>query len=224
MRDIKVDYYFLFMHPVQEKLLRLIGTKNFGVMTLRDIGRLLGIGEHPQRVKHHLQQLEKRGLIVVDRKQKQIRLVKSGRIGMSSLVAIPILGSADCGPATMFADQMVEGYLRISNRFLPRVEGLFAIKAVGNSMNRASVKGKTIEDGDYVIVNGEKRMPQDGDYVLSVVDGVANIKRYKEDEKNDRIILVSESTEEHPPIYIHFEEFPDYIVNGTIVDVIKSPK
>ena len=89
-------------------------------------------------------------------------------------------------------------------------------------MNRSMIDGKRIEDGDYVIVDADARDPQNGDVVLSVIDGLANLKRFHLDKPNRQIALVSESTQAFPPIYIHEDD--DFFVNGKVVQVIKKPK
>ena len=57
------------MHTIQEKLLKVIDEKNVGGLTLRQIGDLID-EKFPQKVKHHLSQLERKGFIMVDRKNK----------------------------------------------------------------------------------------------------------------------------------------------------------
>ena len=97
------------------------------------------------------------------------------------------------------------------------------VKAEGNSLNNAKkIPGGTVEDGDYVVIDGKNRNPSDGAYVLSVIDDCANIKRFY--RKGDQIILISESKSDIPPIYIHSKDFPDYMVNGVVARVIKKPK
>jgi SOS-response transcriptional repressor LexA len=102
----------------------------------------------------------------------------------------------------------------------------FAVKAVGNSMNQALVNGESINDGDYVIVDNKQRSIEEynNKYVLSVISGMSNIKRLVIDRLNDRIQLLSESSDSYPPIYIHEEDFGEYMVNGLVTDVVKSPK
>jgi SOS-response transcriptional repressor LexA len=51
---------------------------------------------------------------------------------------------------------------------------------------------------------------------------MANIKKYLLDKKNSRIALLSESTQEYSPIFIH--ENDDFKINGKIVDVVKNIK
>lgn len=207
------------MHTIQEKLLKIIDKKNIGGLTLRQIGNL--IGENlPQKIKHHLSQLERKGFILIDKKNKKIRRI-SNKVKTDGLfISVPIVGSANCGPANIYADQNIEGYLKISKRFILNKKGLFAIKAEGNSMNQANIAGKNIESGDYVIIDSKSVSPHDGDCVVSIIDGMANIKKYRLDKKNSRIALLSESTQEYAPIFIH--EADDFMVNGKVVDVVKK--
>lgn len=215
------------MHKLQEKLLRLAQDKNLGLYTLRQIAEL--VGEHsPQLIKHHLNQLEKKGLIRVDRAKRLIektgqRLV-SGLLKKAHLLAIPVLGSANAGPPRLFAEQNIEGYLRVSSTLIPvpKSHKLFALRVDGPSMNRTQVEGKRIEDGDFVIVDMTINEPRDGDVVLSVIDGMANIKKFHLDKKNQQIVLMSESTHSFPPIHIHEDD--DFIVNGKVVQVVKKPR
>ena len=89
-------------------------------------------------------------------------------------------------------------------------------------MNKALVDGKTIEDGDYLIIDTERRTPRTGEIVLSVIDDMANVKRYIWDEKNNQVVLASDSTQNIPPIFIHEDD--SFMINGTVIQVIKSPK
>lgn len=211
------------MHSIQEKILKIADHNNLSKMSLRKIGKLVNV-DSAQRIKHHLYQLEKKGLIVFDQGKNILRKVKSGEIQNTNLIAVPILGSADCGPASIFAEQNLEGYLKISKKMLSKKGGIFAIRAVGPSMNKANINGKSIEDGDYVIVDSKNKTPRNGDYILSIIDACANIKRFIQDKKNKQIVLLSESTFNFPPIYIHPEDFLDYIVSGRVIQIIKKPK
>lgn len=209
------------MHSIQRRILQLASEESLPSLSLRGIGRLIG-EDSAQKIKHHLEQLERKGLLVYDRDHKTLRATKGKSRESASLVPVPILGAANAGPATLFANENLEGYLRISPKLVPRHE-VFAIRVEGNSMNRANVNGKSVENGDYVIIDPQDRVPQNGDYVLSVIDGVANIKRYYWDSENRQVILVSESTQSYPLIVLHLDEVSGYIVNGRIVQVIKKP-
>lgn len=209
------------MHSIQEKLLKVIDGKNVGDLTLRQIGELIE-EKLPQKIKHHLSQLERKGFILIDRKNKNIsRISNKAKVG-DIFISIPIIGAANCGPATIYADQNIEGYLKISKRLISNKKSVFALRAEGNSLNRANIDGKNVESGDFVIVDSEKISPHDGDYIVSVMDGMVNIKKYLLDKKNSRIALLSESTQEYSPIFIH--ENDDFKISGKIVDVVKNLK
>lgn len=209
------------MHTLQEKILQQMGSQGFKGLTLRQIGDLVG-EKYPQKIKHHLDQLTKRGLIKIDKATKTITRNTHGAIKNSELMSIPIVGSANCGPATIFATENIDGYLKISKSILKKCTSVFAIRAHGLSMNKAMVGGKTIEDGDYLIVDADSRSPKSGDIVLSVIDDMANIKKYIWDEVNRQVVLASDSTQHIPPIFIHEDD--SFMINGTVIQVIKQPK
>lgn len=211
------------MHTLQEKIINASKKNNLAELSLRQIGKLIG-ERSPQNVKHHLLQLEKNGLLQIDRLEKVMVRTKPGRIRNSKLIALPILGSANCGPAMIYAEQHAEGYLQISGRLLSRKKDIFAIKASGYSMNKANINGQSVEDGDYVIVDPKAKALKNGDYILSIINGAANIKKYFFDKANERIILMSESSASFSPIFIHYQDIDNYLVNGKVIQVIKRPK
>jgi SOS-response transcriptional repressor LexA len=213
--------YYQDMHILQEKLLNLISEHNIGALTLRNIGARIG-EQYPQKVKHHLGQLEKRGLITINKALGKIERAKTGRRKNSPLVSVPLVGSANCGPATIFADQNIEGYLKVSSTILGRRKNIFAIRASGPSMNKAAIGGNTIEDGDYLVVDPEDTAPRDRDIVLCIIDDTATVKRYVWDAAHKQIILAADSTKDFPPVYIHPDD--NFQINGKIVQVIKKPK
>lgn len=212
------------MHILQQKILELSHSENISKLTLREIGVKVG-DKYPQKIKHHIDQLYKKGFI----KQSADGSVVSptNKMGNESFFSIPLLGSANCGKAVTFAEEHLEGYLTISKRMLNlnTVDNLFAIKAVGSSMNRASIQGEKIEDNDYVLIDSTQRDLHfyEDKYVLSIINGMANIKKLKVDEDRQVIILLSESSEDYPPIYIHQEDFHSYMINGLVSKVIKKP-
>ena len=205
------------MHKLQEKLLRTIGSENLSGMTLRDIGGLVG-EKSAQKIKHHLTQLSKKGFIAYNPARREIRRVQE--VSREGFVSLPIVGSANCGPATIFADENVTGYLKVSKKMVPRGGKLFVLRAEGNSMNKANINGKNIEDGDFVIVDAEQQNSESGQYLISIIDEMANIKKFVLDQKNKRIILKSESTRDYFPIFIH--ENDNYRFAGRVVDVMKK--
>jgi repressor LexA len=141
----------------------------------------------------------------------------------ASLFAIPIIGTANCGPATIFAEENFQGFLRASSKLVGRTRptGLYAVKADGASMNRAEIKGKRIEDGDYVIVDAEDTDVRTKDVVLAIVDDKATIKRFIDDRENEQIVLIADSSYDYAPIYL--DPSDEFIISGKVVGVIKKP-
>ncbi|MBI2325864.1 hypothetical protein HYU91_00555 [Candidatus Collierbacteria bacterium] len=208
------------MHQIQEKILELAKTKDILDLGIRPLGREIGI-DQPQLVKHHLNQLQKKGLIKARSRSDIQQILQHSSSLQPSFVEIPVVGAANCGPATLFADEHVEEYITVSESFLKKKDNVFALIAKGDSMNRAQINGNNIEENDYVVVDGNAKTPNSGDYILSVIDNCANIKKYAR-TKDGNIALLSESTSNHPPIYIG--ENDQFIVNGKIIQVIKGAK
>ncbi len=215
------------MNKIQIELLNLSKHQDLGSMSLRQIAKIIGVENKPQIVKHHLLQLEKAGLLQINLKKGFIRPVSRGfgqDSGKNQVYSLPIVGAANCGPATIFADERIEGYLKVSSKLLPRKKhDLFVLIAEGPSMNKAEIReGVVIEDGDFVVVDKSYKNPKNGDIIVAVIDGMGTIKKYREDKKEKLIILESESTENYLPIFIH--EGDDFMISGKVIDVIKKPR
>ena len=213
------------MNKTQIKLLNLSRHQDLGSMSLRQIAKLVGVENKPQIIKHHLHQLEKAGLIQINLDKGIINPTKRGFNSNSTkntFYSLPIVGAANCGPATIFADEQIDGYLKVSAKMLPRKkQDLYILVAEGLSMNLAEVReGITIEDGDFVIVDKTYKNPKDGDIIVAVIDNMGIIKRYKEDKQYNRIVLESVSTDNFMPIFIHKED--DFVISGKVIDVIKK--
>lgn len=217
------------MHELQSKLLALFRARPDTPVNLRQLGLRLG-GQHPQNIKYHLQRLVQKGLMqwrddgtVVPVSARRSGAAVGRRRAASQLIAIPIVGAACCGPARAIAEEQIVGYLQVSPTLVNRRRDLFAIRAVGDSMNRADIGGHTIDDGDFVLIDPQRRNPKDGDFILFVADGLANIKRFRRDAKRQQLLLLSESSREYPPIYFHPADFSRALVNGTVLRVMKRP-
>jgi len=210
------------MHVLQEKLLNLIKEKNISSFTLRDIGDAIGIEKpQPQQIKHHLEQLQLKGFIRKLNDGDYVAVATSPVAEVEDrLTQVPILGSASCGLANQVAEEDIEGYIQVSSRLLPSRHSVFAVKAKGDSMNAASVNGEPIEDGDIVLVDSDNRTPSNGDYVLSVIGGHANIKRFYR-TSDDEITLKSESGVRYRPILIHKDDV-EYMVCGKVLRAIPA--
>lgn len=178
---------------------------------------------------YHINKLQKGGYLKKESNQpRAIRIAShdliespfAGKIGLDSII-IPVVGMANCGPAVMMAEENIEGYLKISRQLISKNHGIFVVRAEGDSMNRANINGKNIQDGDFVVIDSEDRIPYDGDYVLSIISGCANLKKFKRNKKKRIIKLISESSNpKYKPIFISSED--DYMINGKIIAVVKK--
>lgn len=209
------------MHEVQERLLALADTEDLGGSSYYALAKKLGVANHGS-VKFHLDQLLDKGLVFRNQKTGEITKVSTGEKFLG-LLSIPIMGEANCGAATSVADDRVKEFLRLSPSLLPKVklDKLYALKAVGSSMNAASIAGKPIDNGDYVLVEKTDNVTN-GDYVVSIFDEVANIKKLVFDPANSRVLLLSESTDPLPPIVVSEEDSGAYSIAGKVVDVVPA--
>ncbi len=201
------------MHEIQKRLLETAHHIRLKGLTLRKIGSLIEL-QHPQLIKHHLNQLVKNGLL-----NRSYQPILKGQAIGSKLLNIPILGSANCGEPTRLAEENLEGFLKVSSSIIPtkRHKDLFALKVVGDSMNKAKTP---IEDGDYIVVDRTATQPSNGNNVVSIIEGAANIKKFYFDKQNQLIYLLSESTRDYPPIVISSED--NFFINGKVITIIKK--
>jgi len=95
---------------------------------------------------------------------------------------------------------------------------VFAVQISGTSMNKAKINNKTINDGDFVLV--EKRETYDyNDKVLVIIDGLATVKIYRKFDE-DNIVLAPDSTDKkHKPIFLTVED--NFVIDGKVIDVLK---
>lgn len=184
---------------------------------------------YPSSAYYHVKRLQQAGYLVREtNKPRSIGIYPDKTLktplmtdkGLDS-ISIPIMGSANAGPATLFAEENLMGYLKVSRSKLRKKERVFALRVEGDSMNMAKINGKNIEDGDFVVIDPDKRTPENDDYVLSVIDGCANIKKFSRDIQTGNIMLLSESdNDKYKPIFLSSKD--DFMINGMIIDVIKK--
>ena len=210
------------MHPVQKSILELARTRDVGKMKLREVGTLVG-GELPQTIKYHLDVLVKRGLLKKSN-NGSVRAIDPN-YEVAGLIQVPILGQANCGQALIYAENDIQGFLPVSPSILKtrQYQDIFAVQAVGSSMNASNVEGKSIQEGDYVIAK-KLSYYEDDIYIVATFEGLANVKRLIIDRQNGYVVLQSESLNHVPPIYIAMEDIDRLQVHGQIIQVLKSPQ
>ena len=130
-------------------------------------------------------------------------------------VQIPLVGNVACG-LPLLATENIEAYIPFdTSRIRGGAEDYFFLRAVGDSMNNTNVSGKTIDDGDFVLIR--KRQTADpGSRVVALIGDEATIKKYI--PENGYVRLQPESTNlRNKPILI----FEDFVIQGVVEDVIK---
>lgn len=197
--------------------------------SLEEIAGNFSFLAYPSSAHYHVKKLQDEGYLerelnvprsISIYEDKAIKTPFLKTMGLDS-IRVPILGSVNAGPATIFAEENVEGYLKISRSILNKIDGIFALRVDGDSMNKAKINKKNIEQGDFVLIDSQYRIPKNGDFVLSVIDGCANIKKFEKDGKTGEVRLMSESTNpKHKPIYVSSDD--DFMINGKIVSIIKK--
>ena len=89
-------------------------------------------------------------------------------------------------------------------------------------MNRAQIGGRTIEDGDYVVVDSNDKSIRTNDVVVAIIDNKATIKRFIDDRANGQLVLTADSSFDYGPIHLHPED--DFSISGKAVAVVKRVK
>lgn len=211
------------MNNIQAKILEVAETKDVGTITYYRLSKMLGV-DHPYKVKYAIERLIEKQLLT-RKPDGSIEKVISGL--SEGFVKLPYYGEVNCGEATALAEDRIQSYLEVSPSVLDvsDLSNLFALKASGNSMNDADIDGNLVGDGDYIIARKKSNYcPKNGDYVISIIGGAANLKKFRKDTKNRQIILESESTEDLPPIIISEQDadnLSSYSIAAEAIAVIK---
>lgn len=167
----------------------------------------------------YLNSLEEKGLIRRNFKNRGIILIENQTNDL--LMDVPILGTASAGVPTFFAEENIEGFLKISRRFL-KGNHHFAVRVCGNSMNEAIIRGKKIKNGDYIIINPDDKDYRNNDRVLVAVDGLATAKTLKKIDHETIGLFPESSDPKYKPIYISLRD--ESVICGKIIDVFPGPE
>lgn len=204
-----IKNYFAQKHrmPTIREILREAGNSGLKVKSLASIFLYLRSLEDKGFIKRNS---EDRGIILCD-------------ISKRRFLSIPILGTANAGSPTFFAQENIEGYLKISRRLIPKriTDAIFAIQVFGNSMDLARINNKRIEDGDYALVDSRSQDFRNGDKVLATIDGLVTIKNFFRIDQSTVGLFPQSSEKIHKPIYLTPED--NFVINGKIIDVLKTP-
>lgn len=209
------------MNDVREKIQRLARMVDVSKLSYREIGkRIADPGEkpvHPQLIKNAMAKINF---------EEDLHIATTTTTSGLRLVSIPVLGIANAGPATHLAGSSVRGTIQVSASLLPssNYDDFYALEVDGESMNEAAVRGNKIENGAYVIIDGSKKTPREGEIITVVYDGLANIKKVHFDYENEQIVLYSESTENFQPIFINPHDSWEGLIGGSVIQVVRKPR
>lgn len=91
-------------------------------------------------------------------------------------------------------------------------------------MNRARIAGRTIEDGDYVVVDSNGKSIRTNDVVVAIIDNKATIKRFIDDRDNGQLVLTADSSFDYEPIHLHPRTTSVFSFSGKAIAVVKCVK
>jgi repressor LexA len=183
--------------------------------TIAELVRLMKFSS-PRAVTQYLEALQRKGLIERRRYAKRgIRLV-APRMDEPMTVQIPVIASAGCDHAAVFAERSFGDYVCVATELLQgkKVDNVVCVKAIGDSMLDAGIK-----EGDYVLVEVTE-IAEAGDLVVAILDGFAVIKKLE--LANNAVILSPVSSDpQYKPIIVG----KNFRIFGKVIDVIRmQPK
>ncbi len=168
-------------------------------------------------VVSHLEALEKKGFIIRTGGPRGIQIQQEEE-DFEYLIGIPILGYANAGIPISLAIEDNLGILKIDKKLLKKKEKLFSVIIKGNSMNKQSIEGIYLKDGNYVIVEKDVDI-KNGDVILAIIDNCATIKIFK--KTNNMISLFPNSNDKrHQPIYLDKDR--EGIINGKVLIALEK--
>ena len=131
-------------------------------------------------------------------------------------VNIPLLGNVACG-VPFLANENIEAYIPYNaSSIRGTADDYFFLRAVGDSMDNAKISGKTIDDGDFVLIK-KQQTADPGSRIVALIGNEATIKKII--PENGHVRLQPESTNpNNKPILM----FDDFSIQGVVKDVIKK--
>ncbi len=198
------------LHPIQQKLLKLLKQNEFEPLTIRELQEELGVSS-TSVVQHHIFQLEKKGYlrrnpsnprdyqVLADSPDKQVTFLN-------------LYGLAQCGPNGSILDGDPLDRIPIATKILgfPSHEG-FLVKARGKSML------PKINDGDLIIAK-KATDAADNSIVVCVNKGKALIKKvqkmvFANGEKAYYLVSLNQD-------FASFQASEDFRIEGVVRGVL----
>jgi len=161
------------LHKHQKDLLDLIKRKEGDIsrMSLREIGEQIGVQNRAQVVAHHLEQLEKKGLVRrVEAGLKKFEVLEQPA---EKVVYVDLYRStAQCGPNGFLGDDAVVERVPLASKTfgISKADDYFLIKTRGDSME------PMIEEKDLVLARKQNDV-ESGQIAVVVHDNMPKVKK-----------------------------------------------
>lgn len=193
------------LHPVQEKLLFLLGKYIDDPMTVRELQNALGVTS-TSIVAHHVRQLEKKGYLKRNPYNSKDYQIVKGRperqisyLNLYKLIVCDVDGS-------ILGGNPIDRIPIASRLFSFPAAKAFMIIAKGKSME------PKIQDGDLVIAR-KVSQPENGKLYVCVNNGKALIKRFQQDGKTKILCSLN-------PNFEPFVVAKDFHIEGEVKVII----
>ena len=196
------------LHQVQQKLIEILSKNVEEPLTIREMQEMVGASS-TSVVVHHMAQLEKKGYLKKNPyNSRDYQVLKKPD---KEIAYLNLYGLATCGPEGSILDGSPVDRVAVSTKFLSFSSNkAFMVKAKGDSML------PKISNGDFVIIEKTNKS-ENGSMVLCVNDEQVLIKKIKQQNKKDKVILVSLNSEFEP-----FLAADDFRVEGVVRGVISN--
>jgi len=164
-------------------------------------------------VQRHIKALKNKNYLSSERYQARSLEV----LLPEKMAKIPLVGNVPAG-VPFLAIENIEAYIPYdASQLKGDLKDYFFLRAIGDSMDRSNINGKTIDDGDHVLF----RKQETADYGKRVVALIGNDATIKRLIKGDVGISLEPETSNpnNKPILV-FDD--DFSIQGEVVDVIKK--
>jgi len=177
-------------------------------ITLEELKKSLGYtSKNVSSVQRHTDALKEKGYL------ENIRGIS---LKGFSKPQIPLVGTVSCGQP-LLAIENIDAYIPYDvTKFGGSPSDYFFLKATGDSMDKANVNGKSIDDGDFVLVK-KQQTAKPGERIVALIGDEATIKLFKEGD-GCKVLQPESKNPNNKPIYL----FEDFSVQGIVQDVIKK--
>lgn len=197
----------------QQKVLDVITDyydTNERVPTLRHIATRLGFSS-PSSVQNYIKILLDNGYLAKGRGGRSFRISYLAK----PIVKIPVVGKIACG-TPILSNENIEAYIPVDSRSLEGgASDYFFLKADDDSMNTTQINGKTVNEGDFVLIKKQSHAKENDKAAFLVNDRV--ILRQLKHESSFPVLCPKSTNSNHKKIIL----LDDPLIQGVAADVRK---